>query len=276
VVPRRYRVILWVVPLVILHWLFVALMPDSWSNSWLVILLVALFWGTMFGHTTLAASWTAFGPGALIVRLPLALGWITILTVAIVVNALRNSQPVDLAVPIGACLFGQWLLLQFPLWGLAIGFGLRLQHQDDAAQAGQHPQQFTIRQLIGLTAIVGVLFGIGRVAAPIAIESLKSDGNFPTLIIFLCAAQVVLTIPLLLAALLHRFAIVGVLVALALIVASVLWEMPLLNALAGGSGVSSTVLIAMNVGTALTMLALLIAVRRNGYSLVRGQRSSVQ
>jgi hypothetical protein len=276
VVPRRYRVVLWVGPLVVLHWLCVVFVDDDPTSPFIQALFVALFWGMLFGHTAVAAAWTAFGPESLAFRLPLALVWVTGVVVVTAVNLSLHGGPSEMAIYIGVGVFGQWLILQFPLWGLVIGFSLRLQHIDDVGPESGQPQQFTIRQVIGLTALVGVIFGIGRIVAPSALQSLDTHTSFAKIIAFLGVAQVVLTLPLLLASLLHRFAIPGVLLALTLILVSVIWEVPLLNAMVSGSAAPMRVLIAMNAGTALTMLVLLMAVRLNGYSLARIQQASAQ
>lgn len=263
-VPRRYRVFLWVGPLVLLTWLIAALGQDNSRVFGLQATFIALFWGTMFGHTTLAAVWSAFGPAPLVVRLPLSFGWLAMLPVAIFINLHINGGPTGLAFPIGACLLGQWLFLQFPLWGLAIGLGLRLQHCDNVGQrSGQDQLQFTIRQLLVITTIVGVLFGIGRVALPVVIQNVGGS----TIFVLLTAAEVVLTLPLVLAALLRRFAITGVLLALVLISAATAWEMPLLQTLGNGLSVEFHILVAINTGTVLIVLLVLTIVRLSGYSL---------
>lgn len=40
------------------------------------------------------------------------------LTVAIALNLALNDGPHDVTVLIGFCLFGQWLIVQLPLWAL--------------------------------------------------------------------------------------------------------------------------------------------------------------
>ena len=42
-------------------------------------LTIGYFVGTLFGHATLAATWTAFGPLPLVWRLPLSIGWVAAL-----------------------------------------------------------------------------------------------------------------------------------------------------------------------------------------------------
>ncbi|HEX5103270.1 MAG TPA: hypothetical protein VFV87_05640 [Pirellulaceae bacterium] len=263
-VPRRYRVLLWTAPLLLGTWLFSAFSNDD-PQGFYQFIFVGLFWGTMFGHTTLAAAWAAFGPGPLLVRLPLSLFWVAMLPVAVAINLSVNSGPGQMAVPIGICLLGQWLALQFPLWGLALWLRLRLQCRGELERnPGREALQFTIRQLVVVTAVVGVIFGVGRVLLPVVAQ------NYAQITIFalLCAAAIVLTLPLVLAALLHRFAVPGVLLVLALIAAATAWESPAMQAMDGTSSVPPELLAAINAGTALMILAVLAIVRMCGYSLV--------
>lgn len=262
-ISRRYRCLLWVGPLVLAPWLFSALSDDNPQGTISQFIVWGIFWGTMFGQTTLAAAWSAFGPAPLIIRLPFSLVWVLMHPVALALHLYLNGGPVAFAIPIGACLFGKWLLLQFPLWGLVFGMGLSLRHNDDLIQPNQEHLQFTIRQLIAITAIVGVMLGVGRLLLPILARN-QGDYVFWGL---LCAADAVLTLPLVLAALLRRFTIPGVLLTLVLISTATFWEVPLLKSLESTTSVSPNVLVAMNVGAALVMLPVLWAVRLNGYSL---------
>ena len=264
-VPRRYRVFLWAGPPIFLTWLMAALLHEYPQDDVREIIFIAVFWGTMFGHTTLAATWSAFGPAPLIVRLPLSMAWVAMLSVAIFINLQITGGPPELALIIGACLFGQWLFLQLPMWGLAIGLGLRLNHRDDVARLGQEQLQFTIRQLLAVTTIVAVLVGIGRMALPVVIQ----NGSGVMIFAFLAGAEVILTLPLVLAALLRRFAVPGVLVALVLIAVATVGEMRLFQTMSSGLSVRFPVLIAANSGTVLVMLLVLTIVRLNGYSLCR-------
>ena len=76
--------------------------------------MLGYFLGSLFAHATLAAAWTAFGPAPAIRRVPLSFVWVISLPAAIGINVALNGGPDDATIILGACLFGQWLLLQFP------------------------------------------------------------------------------------------------------------------------------------------------------------------
>jgi len=66
--------------------------------------------GTLFGQTTLAASWAAFGPFPWYARLPLALGWAALLWLGIVVNLVVHNGPGpggEFLIVLAGCLLGQ-------------------------------------------------------------------------------------------------------------------------------------------------------------------------
>ena len=126
---------------------------------------IGFFFGTFFGQATLAAAWTASGPGPLKWRISLSIVWVAMLPVAIVINLGIHGGPDDAAFVIGACigacLFGQWLR---PVrCGCVDGVRLRLRHVDDGEGIQDHRErQFGIRHLMVLTTIVGVVLGVGR------------------------------------------------------------------------------------------------------------------
>jgi hypothetical protein len=270
VLPRRYRVLLWTGPLIFISWLSLAFLdPDPGGGVYETIVL-GYFLGSLFGHATLAAAWAALGPGPLLWRMPLSLVWVTMLAVAIGINVGVNGGPNEAPIVIGSCLLGQWLLLQLPLWALALGFKLHLRHADELNQGFDPRQwQFGIRQLIITTAIVGVVFGIGRLVVTNLSERLNLVSGEGPIFIFLALAAIVLTLPLLLAALMRRWALPGALVVLVLIGAATAWELPLLQSVHKGAGPGTVDLAAINAFTAAVVLLVASGVRLSGYSLSR-------
>jgi hypothetical protein len=269
VIPRRYWVYLWVTPLVCAGLAAMALLdPDPGGNA-LECVGIGYFLGTMFGQATLAAAWAAFGPAPLLWRVPLSLGWIGLLVMALALNIGLHRGPGEAALVIGLCLLGQWLLVQIPLWCLALGYGLHLRHVQAAGRASNpRDRQFGIRQLMILTTVVGVLLGLGRLAvshlAPYITPGLDRESP---IFIFLGVAAIVVTLPLILAALLPRLAVPAVLVVLVVAGLMTAWEIPLLGMFHRGPGPNTGHVMTINAFTAAWILAIVVAVRLCGYRL---------
>jgi hypothetical protein len=260
-------VFFWLGPVLAVSWLTISLLDPDPGRSIAETMGIGYFFGTMFSHTTLAAAWNAFGPLPLVWRLPLSLVWIAMLALAIGINIGVNGgpQPGQAMLLIGGCLFLQWVLLQFPFWGLALRYGLRLRHIDDAG-ADPREHQFRIRQLLIVTTIVAVVFGIGRAVIAATGERINLRGEAP-IFIFLALAAIILTLPLLLAALMRSYWAPAVIVALVLIGLATAWEVPLLRMVHSGGGPNVEDFVSINAFTAGVMLLLLTIVRLNGYSL---------
>jgi hypothetical protein len=265
VTARRHRVFLWTGPLLILSWLSLAVLDPDPGGGLIETLGLGYFFGSLFGQATLAAAWSAWGPGRVVWRIPLSLIWVVSLAVAIGINVELNGGPNEAPIVLGGCLLGQWLLLQIPFWGLAVGVGLQLIDADEGAETfDPRHWQFGIRELIIITALVSVVLGVGRLVVPIAFND--SSREIP-IFVFLMLAAIVLTLPLLLAALMRRMAVRGVLLALALIGAASLIELPLLRSFHRGPGPQALDFVAINAFTAAMILAVASVVRLNGLCL---------
>ena len=268
-VSRRYRVFLWAGPLLALSGLTLTLLDPDPGRGVPETIGLGYFFGSLFGHTTLAAAWAAFGPGKLLWRGPLSVAWLLLLAVGVQINIVINGGPHNGAVVLGACMLGLWLLWQLPLWGLALGLRMRLRHADEIEQGFDPRQwQFGIRQLIIITAMVGVTFGVGRMLLTAFGDRFAVGGEGP-IILFLATATVVLTLLLLLAGLMRRLAIPGVLLALALIAGATWLEFPLMARLMGGAVPRGIGLAAINAVSATVVLIIVAIVRLSGYSLSR-------
>jgi hypothetical protein len=268
--PRRYRVFCWAVPLICVQWLATALIDPNVGAAFRCVKCGSML-ATLFGQTTLAASWTALGPGPLRWRLPLSLLWISSLPAAIAINGCvhqRISVAED-AVVIGICIFGQWTIAQAPLWALAIWLGLRLHHADDPADRPDHRErQFGIRHLMLITVLVAVIFSIGRTMVS------GSNGLSPwilemmTLASFLALAAIVLPLPLLFAGLLPRRALPAVLAVLILIGFATAGELAIKTAVLGSTHRPDLGdFVSINAFTAVTILAAAVVLRLNGYRI---------
>jgi hypothetical protein len=225
--------------------------------------------GTLFGQTTLASAWTAFGPGPLTWRLPLSLAWVGLLMVAFTVNVAMDigipSGLVETVVVMGCCVLVQWFLVQMPLWGLAMWSGLRLRHFDESAPAARD-EQLGIRQFMILTAFVAAVFGIGRVVVSRMGDSFQ-PGHGIAIFVFLSVAGIVITLPLLIASLLPKFAVPATVLVFALIAVATAFELPLATASSVDINAEPEDFISINLATSAWIVAVAVAVRLNGYCL---------
>jgi len=264
VIARRYRVF---VPVGIL--ILIGLLPLAilWPNGPREHVTVGILLGTMFGHTSIASAWIALGPGHLIWRGLLSLGWVAMLLITFALNVAFRDHGDDELVPLLAvCLLGQWVVMQSPLWGLALGYGLRMSLQEERNRVLDHrARQFGIRQLMIVTAIVAIVLGIGR--AVVTNMSQMSAGRETAIFAFLGAAAVIMTLPLLMAALLRRWAIPAVVVVLALVGLATYWELSLLKAFQLGGGPTVVDLMWINFVTSAWVLAFVLSARLSGYGL---------
>ena len=275
VVPRRYRVFAWELPVVLLNWLLIAFIQLGPANNLPETIARQALAGTLFGLTTVAAAWTAFGPLSFRWRLPFSLLWVLAQVPAIAINGSLYGAPRGDFLVVGMMLLSQWLILQLPLWGVAIGFGAHLVHADES---GLHPgqRQFGIRQLMIVTAIVSVLFGVGRVLVPYMFGQIEYLQGIGPVLAFLVFAAVILTLPLAVAALLRRNMFAGIAIALAVFGLATACEIPLMRIVGARHAPGVASIIGFNIGTLAVMLVLLAIARLNGYSLVRIQRASTQ
>ncbi len=208
VAPRHY-VYLGTLPLIALGAFVLAAVPINGRNDFVEDFCIGALLGTMFGQTTMAAAWTALGPAPLILRLPLSLLWVVLLLAALGLGSVVRSTPQQVVVLMAVSLATQWIVSQVPLWALALGFGLRLQHRD-AAEGVHSQKQFGIGQLMIFTAIIAVLLGLGRVLVASGWFSLGQDQELLPVFLFLAGTVVVVTLPLVFAAFLSRYSLLAV------------------------------------------------------------------
>lgn len=265
---NRYLVLALLLPMLGLSWLLLAALEPDGPNQ-LEHILIGFLLGTMFGQTTLAAAWTALGPGPLLWRLPLSLGWVATLAIAFMVNLALNNHGGDSEVVLlmAACMGGQWLLVQLPLWGLAVFYGVRLRHRSDPERTARD-HQFGIRQLMILTAIVAVVLGACRWLVAATFNQFEGAAHEAPVFIFLAVAGIAMTLPLMMAALLPRYAWLATLLALVLIVIGTWYELPLVTMVYGrGGGPNIWHLTFINAFQAAWVLAIVGSLRLCGYGI---------
>lgn len=180
--------------------------------------------GCVMGQTLLAAAWTSLGPLKFLNRLGLSLLWIAIVLSANIVGYFHRMLPssgsdayISGMILLGICIFGQWLLVQIPLWLLYIMTAARLQvPESDASALNLRYRQFGIRQLMIFTGIISLLLAIGRIIVPL-IKDRMSDDNDIAVVCFVFIANSLLMLPLLLASLLTQRRLIATGISLALI-----------------------------------------------------------
>ncbi len=271
--PSRWHLALVLLPILAIDWLLLAFLdPDGPKRSTEYITIGHLF-GAMFGQASVAAAWAAFGPGRWYARVPLGLLWIALLVSALSINmGLYRSGPDDILLLLFVCLLGQWLLVQLPLWILAHTYGLRMVHESDL-RVGQDSgdllglPQFGIRQLMILTAIVAVVLGVLRALVLTAGQRVSGYSDTAAFV-FLAIAAVVMTWPLVMAALLPRWWLPATIVVLFFGALATMAEFPLSQA-AGlrGGGPDAWHFIWINAFTAVLVLLPLCTARLTGYTL---------
>ncbi len=273
--PGPYRILLLVSPLFAATCLLLFarhLTPIKFAD----VLVIGALYGAMFGQTTVAGAWTVFGPGPLIWRLPLSLLWIALLAGGWEFNV--SCKPglgtEGVGGVMGTCLLVQWLVLQVLLWPAALG-GVRLQCRSGAVQKlERRAGQFSLLHLLGLMVIAGIGIAVGRLLEPAFVAGYHRVGEWP-IYRALALAAIVMNLPLLVAALLPRWSIPAVMLALVPISLASFWEPHFLN-LVGESIPRNQHMTAINVATAVWVLAFAAAVRLSGYRLGRAAPRAAQ
>ena len=268
----RYGVFYVLGPLLGMSWLLLLVLRPQRIGGAIEYPALGYIFGTLFGQALLASAWTALGPLRLPLRLSLSLGWIAALCLAATV-ALGGPR-LEFGLLLGGCLLGLWLVVQVPFWGLALFYGMRLSHRSAAPPSTTPRQrQFGIRELMMLTAAVAVLLGAGRALMPWLSELAGNNiSRGAPVLIFLAAAAIALGLPLLLAALLPRWASLAAPAVLVLIATATWWELPLVALVQGpGGGPEYWHLAWINFFTALWALLVVIILRLGGYGLATAE-----
>jgi hypothetical protein len=273
VTSSRYGVFFVLGPLLGFSWLLVLVLHPERMGGRFEYAAIGYLFGTLFGQALLASAWIALGPFWLPLRLALSLGWIAALWLSVIV-ALDNGPGLDFALLLGACLLGLWLVVQVPFWGLALYYGIRLSHRSAVTlQTTNRQRQFGIRELMVLTAAVAIMLGAGRALLLWLAERIGNDiSREAPVFIFLAAAAIALGLPLLLAALLPRWASLAVPAVLVLIATATWWELPLVALVQGpGGGPDYWHLAWINFFTALWALLVVVILRLGGYGLATAE-----
>lgn len=242
-----------------------AVVPTG-QGSHLEICATGYLFGSVFGNAIAASAWAALGPGSFLIRLPLSLLWLVVLSLAVIGNAWTNGIPLSEGTIVAICLLGAWLLVQVPYW-LLQGFG-NLTLQNLREPSAPERAQYGVRQLLIFTGIVAVIFGAGRAAA-VWIPSLSDLGGLAHAIpfIYIALATVLLFLPLPLAILMPRYAGYAIFGMFLLNVIATLIELPLLKQFFPGPGPQLMHFVWLNIFATVWILAYCGLIRWGGYRL---------
>lgn len=221
--------------------------------------------GTMLQQVVLSAAWAAMGPGPWLIRAPLSLAWACLMGIAMAVPAMFSDRGGENPAEIVLFMALLWLGAQVPLWGVSRAFGLRLRHQATAVPELEYRQrQFGIGQLMIFTTGVALLLGIGRmlIVSQLVTRSMQQELPF---VAFLLTAQLVMSLPLIIATLLPRHVIWGVLIALVLMAGVTCVEIPLAKQFIGTGNDDKWIFSCLNLCSALWVFAFAAVVRWSGY-----------
>src|SRR5688572_17571982 len=94
----RYIILVAIVPLILAGIVLLLALDPNGPSEYVAI---GVLLGTIYAHTTLAASWTALGPFSLVARLPLSLAWLAAMVVGLAVNFAMHRAPGEASLLIG-------------------------------------------------------------------------------------------------------------------------------------------------------------------------------
>jgi hypothetical protein len=249
----RYFILVLTLPLITLACILLAAIPIAPGDSALDHFLIGLVLGTFY----------ALGPGPLILRLPMSVLWVACLLLVFCLGSAVRHQG-DIGAIMTYSQVAQWVASQIPYWTIALIFRLRLRHWSQQDDEGLRAQ-FGIGQLMIITAIIGVLLAIGRILVAANFSDLDLDPEMP-IFFFLVGTAIIVTLPLVCAAFLSRYAMGAMLAAVIFVVAVTIMELPLLEATIGTRGGPDVMhLIWINTFTTVWVLAMVLAARLAGY-----------
>lgn len=264
-----------VVALVVAGWLLIASLGHSISSDSIESQLnIGLILGSMFGQVSLSAAWCALGPFPFVRRLPLSFLWLVAIVVSFGSNVAQqaNSQGFQVLVVYGGGMLLQWLLVQFPIWLVVARYGLRVGLPDGSGRVSDsRKNQFGIREIMVLTALVAVALGMGR----LMLGGLQVKDDFAKwkdvlIFVFLAVANAVISLPLVGGMLLPRrasLATCGALVFVAFATAIEVSLFDLFGAGPKGRPEEYVVFVAINLFQSAWVLTVISLLRIGGFKL---------
>lgn len=265
-------VIVLAVALIVAGLTSIAIMPTrgGGGRTALEYLAVGSLFGLIFGHSVVASAWSALGPGPALIRIPLAVFWCLLVWIAVTINLTiwKNGPREEIMVVMGLCISGIWLVGQTPYWLLRAFGQLKIARRDQSSAAADAPPQFGIGQLLIFTTIIALIFGAGRIAFSLfpVLETVR--GGEAMVFFFLAVAAVLLSLPLVPAVLLPKYAASSTVICLLLIGLATTFEFPIYQqTLSGRPGPQFMHFVWINAATAFWILVIGLVMRLGGYQL---------
>lgn len=235
----RKRVVL--VCLVLVHLLVSAccsVIACFWTPNTLIF--GGIFLGTVFAQGTLLAAWIALGRGAFTRRCFVVFLLLATTGILLILPIARDEySDVSMVMVFGGILVGQWLAVQTPLWLIRLVFGWRIGTLDSGNEdLGREELQFGIKQLLGWTAAVAVLLGVGRwlVGDELREGHVETAWEIVGFTLVLAGSNILVAWPVIWATLARRWVPVWTAVAVVIAVAVTLGELEGYNRITGGGG----------------------------------------
>ncbi|MBC8869845.1 MAG: hypothetical protein H8E44_10525 [Planctomycetes bacterium] len=226
-----------------------------------------VFLGTVFAQGSLLAVWIALGRGAFTGRCLLVFLLLTTSGTLLMLPIACESDGWSFALAFGAILLGQWLAVQTPLWLIRLVFGWRIGLLDTVADdSGRDELQFGIKQLLGWTAAVAALLGIGRLLAGDELRDPETAWEMVAFALVLAGGNVMVAWPMIWAMLVRRWVPVWTAVALAIAVVITLEEPNVFSRVTRGSADAEVFWWINGVHIAWVYLSL-VAIRLCGYRM---------
>lgn len=237
-----------------------------------------LLMGNLFGTITLVGIWVTFGTATLGGRVGRLVGCCLAIAAAATISAMIGGVPVSRLPPI-SMLFGvvaivQCLLVTSLLWILGNASRARLRHLDDLPRSVRATdQQFGIREVLVVTAIIAVLLGAIRLILQLAPGAASPLTQGAIIWGYLVLCNVFIVLPVIVSPLLRRFALTCTLIALVFVGVVTGLEVTALHRIEKGPDTGWIVFSLANYVQSAWVLLALGVLRYGGYRLVKADSS---
>lgn len=232
--------------------------------------LAGIVLGLIFAQITLLAAWITLGALSLFSRVAAGLIGAGYVVLTLWGFLFRNTS-FNEALAITAAVAAQWIVVQIPLWFLRLIARWRIQApQTSGTEGGMEETQFGIRQLLIWTLLVAILLGLGRLVLTgidFSPAAAVWNAHFLWIVGLLSAFNSLLAWPLVAAPLaVRRWKRKVVLLPVFVVVITLAEVFSFVRAM---GSVDHEIFWWLNGSQSFVVVAVLLAVRRCGYRLVR-------